>query len=413
MLKSWGEFATVVAGSAWAVRDTDVVVTPVFNRSGGSWLRRVLEFDVALAVAAFVALLVDPLVSHEISGLSPQAYVLAFVTALPLVQRRHFPVGTLAVVVPLLLACLAVFRPIHAAEAIIILMVFTVAIEGGRHRSVVVGALMAVVVVVAVVVNSHRPSAVDVFAYLTPVLAAVFAGQALRARQDLAKTIVEDAAREREAAARHRFDEERLSWAHEVHDIVGHALVAINVRAAAAARRERQVSRETDTVSALDDIAAASADALAELRGTLKMLRTGSREAAPMQPIAALADLPAMAERAGSAGLDVDLDVAGDLADLSPGYDHAGYRIVQESLTNVLNHSAARRARVTVRVSEEQLLIEVSDSGPPKAAVSSGGHGLLGMAERVAALGGTCEAGPAAGGWLVRAWLPLTPRSVE
>jgi signal transduction histidine kinase len=414
VLKSWGELTGIGHASSplRSAGDADRAVTRVVEHIGGASLRRVLEFDVAFAIAAFVALLVDPVVSNEISELSPLAYVLAFLTALPLAQRRRFPLGTLAVVVPLLLASLAVFRPNHAAVGILVLLVFTVALESGRHRSLMMGSLMAVVVVVAVIANAHHPSAVDVFAYLTPIVGAIFAGQALRARQELAKTIVEDAAREREAAAQHRFDEERLSWAHEAHDVVGHALVAVNVRAAAAARRERQAGRDNDTTSALDDIAAASAEALEELRGTLKVLRAISQEAVPLHAGAVLADVPALAERAESAGLQVELDAAGDLSNLAASYGHTGYRIVQEALTNVLNHSAARHAVVRLRVDDDQVLIEVSDDGPPKAAVSSGGHGLLGMAERAAALGGTCEAGPAADGWRVRVSLPLAPRPV-
>jgi signal transduction histidine kinase len=378
-------------------------------REGTAGWQRLLEFDVALAIAAFIALLLDPLASHEISGLTSLAYVLAFITALPLVQRRRFPLGTLVLVAPLLLACIAAFHPSRAAAAIIVLLVFTVALEGGRRRSLVAGSMVALVVIVAVLVRSRHDSAVDMVAYLSPVVGAVFAGQALRARQELAKTIVEDAARDREAQTQHRFDEERISWAHEVHDIVGHALVAINVRAVAAVRHERRSGNGSDTAAALDDIAAASAEALGELRGTLKVLRASDSASAPLHQLAVLANVGAVVARAKSAGLNVAIDVDGDPSVVGIRSGHAGYRIVQEALTNVLRHSGARCARVRICVDCDELLIEIWDGGPAKVAVAPGGHGLVGMAERAAALGGWCEAGPVDGGWMVGARLPLNP----
>ena len=384
-----------------------MTVGPVPERAG--WLHSTLQWDSAFAVAAFVALLVDPVLSNEIGRLTPLDYVLAFITALPLTRRRQFPLGTLGLVVPLLLGCLAVFHPNRAAAGIVALLVFTVALEGHRHRSVMVGAVMALVVIGAVLLTSRHYTAIEVFAYLTPVLGALLAGEALRARRELAKTLFEEAARERESRAQHRFDVERLTWAHEVHDIVGHALVAINVRAAAAARKERRAGTDSDTVNALDDIAASSASALSELRGTLKMLRSANLSVVPLSPAAVLADVATLARHAEGAGLSVALDICGDLASLSAGHGHAGYRIIQEALTNVLNHSAAHRARVKIELDDRRLLIEVLDPGPPKKAVSSGGHGIVGMAERARALGGTCEAGPGADGrgWQVLAIVPL------
>src|SRR5260370_23590512 len=99
---------------------------------GRPGLLRAPDLDIVLALAAFVALLVDPLLLHEITGLTPITVVLAFLTALPLVARRRFPLGVLAVVLPLLLACLAVFHPHRAAVGIVTLLVFTVGLEGGR-----------------------------------------------------------------------------------------------------------------------------------------------------------------------------------------------------------------------------------------------------------------------------------------
>jgi signal transduction histidine kinase len=378
------------------------------GRTGLRGLLRAPDIDLVLALAAFVALLADPLLSHKITELTPVMGVLALLTAVPLAARRRFPLGVLAIEVPLVLACLAVFHPNRAAVGIIMLLVFTVGLEGGRARSLVVGALMAPLVTAAVYITGQRPGASDVVAYASLVLGALFAGEALRARQALQRAIAEEAARAREAAARHRFDSERLALAHELHDVIGHTLVAINVRAAAAARRARK-GTGADAPAALDEIASASADALTELRTTLKALRAAQDEPAPLHPFQDLANLADLISGVKDAGLSVDLEVAGAPATLPAAVSHAGYRIVQEGLTNVLRHSTARQAQVRVEAGDRAVLIEVLDDGQTRAAtLPAGGHGLQGMRERAAALGGTCEAGPVNGsGWRVRAEIPI------
>jgi len=371
------------------------------------WLPRVADVDVLFALAAFGALLADPLLLHKVTGLTPAMWALSFLAAVPLVARRRFPLAVLAAEVPLLFACLAVAHPNRAAVGIAMLLVFTVGLEGGRTRSLVVGALMALLVTAAVFITGQRAESSDVIAYVSLVLGALLAGEALRARQALARTLAEEAARAREAAARHRFDAERLALANELHDVVGHTLVAINVRAAAAARRARKGG--ADGVTALDDIASASAGALAELRTTLKALRAAQDEPAPLHPVQDLASLAGLIAGVEEAGLSVQLEMAGAPASLPAPVGHAGYRIIQESLTNVLRHSTARQARVRVEASDRSLLIEVLDDGQPHApAVPAGGHGLAGMRERAASLGGSCEVGPVnGGGWRVRAEIPV------
>src|SRR5689334_17469456 len=241
------------------------------GRVGLEGLLRAPDIDQVLALIAFVALLVDPLLLHKVTHVTPVMGVLAFLTALPLVARRRFPLGVLAIELPLLMACLAVFHPNRAAVGIVMLLVFTVGLEGGRSRSLVVGALMAPIVTAAVFITGKRGGPLDVIAYCSLVLGALLAGETLRARQALGRALAEEGAREREASAQHRFDSERLDLAHELHDSIGHTLVAINVRASAAAHRERKAGR-ADTPTALDEIASVSAEALTELRTALKTL---------------------------------------------------------------------------------------------------------------------------------------------
>jgi signal transduction histidine kinase len=368
------------------------------------------DFDVVLAFIAFAALLIDPVVSHQVRELTPLAAGLGLVTAVPLVLRRRYPLGVLVTVVPLLLVCLAVFHPDHAAAGIVMVLVFTVGLHGDRARALVVGALMAPVVTAGWLITSTRGDvAVHLVAYVALVLGALAAGDAVRARQELVRVLAREEERERVAAVQHRFDEQRLRYAHELHDVVGHALVAINVRASAAAhlvRREQPVS----PVTALDEIASASAEALGELRAALRGLRNDDGEDAPLRPAAAgLADLGGLIAGVKGAGLTVDLDVTAAPEVIPPAIGHAGYRIVQEGLTNVLRHSTAGRACVRIGREEGALLVEVLDDGQPSAAAGTGGGlGLLGMRERAEALGGTCEAGRVpGGGWRIRARIPI------
>jgi signal transduction histidine kinase len=370
------------------------------------------DFDVVLAFIAFAALLIDPVATHQVTELTPLDATLALVTAVPLALRRRHPVGVLVTIVPLLLGCLAVFHPDHAAAGIVMVVVFTVGLHGHRARALVVGALMAPVVAGGVLITSRHldnDSAAKTVAYLALVLGALAAGDAVRARQDLVRVLAQEEERERAALARHRFDEQRLRYAHELHDIVGHALVAINVRASAGAhlaRREQPVS----PVAALEEIASTSAEALGELRAALKGLRSDDGEGVLLRPPGAgLADLDDLIAGVEGAGLAIELEMAAAPATIPPAIGHAGYRIVQESLTNVLRHSAAKQARVRIGREDGTLLVEVLDDGQTRAAAGTGdGHGLLGMRERAAALGGSCEAGRVpGGGWRVLARIPI------
>jgi hypothetical protein len=132
---------------------------------------------VLLALAAFAALLADPLLLHKVTGLTPAMVVLAFVAAVPLLLRSRFPLVVLAAEVPLLLGCLAVAHPNRAATGIVMLLVFTVGLEGHRVRSLVVGALMAAVMVTAVILTTPQPEPFEVVAYTALVLAALIAGR--------------------------------------------------------------------------------------------------------------------------------------------------------------------------------------------------------------------------------------------
>jgi signal transduction histidine kinase len=207
----------------------------------------------------------------------------------------------------------------------------------------------------------------------------------------------------RQEAAR-AADEERLRIAAEVHDVAGHGLAVIAMQAGVALH---VLDRKPEQARiALEEIRAASTQALDGLRATLASLRTPGADA-PLTPgLPGLADLPALAERISRAGVQVRLSSTGQAVPVPPAVDHAAYRIVQESLTNVLRHANADRARVTSAWSPDGLTVTVLDDG--RSAPGAEGSGIAGMRARTDAVGGTLRAGPASGGGFeVVATLPL------
>ncbi len=166
-------------------------------RSALRGLLRGPDLDVVLAFIAFAAPLIDPLASHQVKELTPLDTGLALVTALPLVMRRRYPLGVLVTVVPLLLVCLAVFHPDHAAAAVVMLVVFTVGLNGHRARALVVGALMAPVVAAGVLITSTGGDVpLKTVAYVAVVLGALAAGDAVRTRQELVRVLAQEEERD-------------------------------------------------------------------------------------------------------------------------------------------------------------------------------------------------------------------------
>src|SRR5947209_6476760 len=252
-------------------------------------LREAPEVDVAWSLAAFVILLADPGLGWDEGHLNVSTVVLAGATSLPLVVRRRYPLGALVAVTGGLLACLAVFHANVAAVGVIMFALYTVGLQGRRLRSLLVAAGMAPVVAAAVVITSKAGfEAGPALARLALLLAALTAGDARRGRLALVRARAEEADRRREAAAVHRFDEERLRLAHELHDTIAHRLVGINTQAAAAVHLQRK--QPDHSFDALQNIVQSSADALAELRSTLRIVRPDVDEA-PLRPAQSLSDL--------------------------------------------------------------------------------------------------------------------------
>jgi signal transduction histidine kinase len=213
------------------------------------------------------------------------------------------------------------------------------------------------------------------------------------------------AERERDLAAREAVVEERARIARELHDAIAHNVSMMVVQAGAERRvLDEQQSSTREVLATVEEI---GRGALTEMRRLVGMLRTDNDD--PLTPQPGLADLSRLVVQVREAGLPVELHVEGEPRELPVGLELSAYRIVQEALTNALKHAGEASASVHVRYGADSLELEVVDDGAgAPTRVDSGGHGLVGMRERVALYGGRFEAGRRpAGGFTVRVLLPI------
>jgi signal transduction histidine kinase len=241
-------------------------------------------------------------------------------------------------------------------------------------------------------------------------------GDNLRVRRAYTRQLEDRAAElehEREEKAAQAVTEERARIARELHDVVAHYVSVMVVQAAAA---RRVADKDPDAArGALQAVEMAGRTALAEMRRMLEVLRADDPGMGP-QP--GLGEIERLIQQVRDAGLPVELSIEGSVCCLPAGMDLAAYRIVQEALTNTVKHGGRATARVAVRYTPDTLEIEVVDDGRGAAAplltvADGGGHGLIGMNERVALFGGVLEAGPVlTGGYRVLARMPIEPDDI-
>jgi signal transduction histidine kinase len=345
--------------------------------------------SVSFAAAGFVS-------GNPDRPVDPLGLALIAMAGSALAVRRRWPLPTLAVVTVLTSGYLVVGYPYGLIMVSFLVAVYTAARYLPMDRSGTAAAAALVVLLTHLLTNSAAlPGLLGVVPGSAWVVVPYAIGVTVRLRRqslDLARA----------EAVRQRVDEERLRVAQEVHDVVGHGLAAIKMQADVALH---VLPRRPDQAeAALTTISRTSTEALGELRATLALVRRTGADPA-RSPAPGLGQVEDLRRRMGEAGMRVDLDVSGAPRALPPAVDLAGYRVVQESLTNVLRHSRAKIA--TVRVGYRTDTVVVTISNP--AASAPGRHdglGIPGMRERVEALGGQFSAGPADGRFEVRAVLP-------
>lgn len=392
--------------------------------------------DVALAVGVLVCMLAGSLVDpHGPDGVTwtlrapdPLSLVLVVLAAAALPFRRRAPRAVLALTGAASLVESVTGNPRVPVAMCVVLALYTVASTTDRPTAWRAGLLTTTVLTGAAMTVGPLPwyaqENLGIFAW-TGIGAT--AGDAVRSRRAFIQAIrerAERAERTREEEARRRVAEERLRIARDLHDIVAHHIALVNVQAGVAAHVMDK--RPDQAKEALTHVREASRSALGELRATVGLLRQSGEPEALTEPAPGLDRLDELAGTFRSAGLRVLVareDRRPDHAPaLSAAVDLAAYRVVQEALTNIQKHAGARaKAEVSVVRVGPHLEVTVLDDGTgavhPDTLVAvgdGGGHGLLGMRERVTALRGTLTTGPRhGGGFRVHAILPVEPRAAR
>jgi len=237
------------------------------------------------------------------------------------------------------------------------------------------------------------------------------AGDRTRTRRAYLAELQERAAqleREREEHVRRATDEERSRIARELHDVIAHNVSVIAVQAGAA--RTTAAADPDRSRATLELIERTARSTLGELRALLGVLRKSGEPAPLRQPQPTLAQLDELVAQSRDAGLHVELRVEGEARAVAAIADLCAYRVVQECLTNAMKHAPGANVNVLLRYGPRDLLVTVVDDGPGPAEAGPAGHGLIGMRERLALVGGTLAVGPAlGGGFRVEARLPIDP----
>jgi signal transduction histidine kinase len=345
--------------------------------------------DVLLAVAVAAAMTLTITVADEPDSRSPDvlAYLLGVATGALLLLRRHWPLGVLIASIGMLWIYYSLGYPAFSPA---------VPLAAAAYSAAAAGQLLGAAGLLAGVVlfsfgwqtlgDDADPLSVlgrDAIADTALLASVLLLAEALRNRRAWANEVAE-----------RRVGEERLRIARDLHDVMAHTIAGINVQAGVAADALDDAPEQAR--AALRTIREQSRETMAELKGTVEVLRA---------PAPGLAELDVLVRMAAGAGVEVDVAVDGPQRTLPGAVDLTAYRIVQESLTNVVRHAQATAATVRVTYKPEAVELQVSDDG--RGGNGRGGYGLVGMRERTAAVGGTLTAGPApGGGFQVRARLP-------
>ncbi|MFB6957069.1 sensor histidine kinase [Streptomyces sp. NPDC056309] len=372
---------------------------------------------VCMVVGSFVGPRADHVVSWGVRRPELLSLVLMVLGAAALVFRRRAPRTVLAVTGTMSVVEFVTGDPRASVAMSAVVALFTAAAATDRLTTLRLGLTTMTVLTGAAMLAGPMPwyaqENLAIFAW-TGMAAA--GGDAVRSRRAFVHAIrerAERAERTREEEARRRVAEERLRIARDLHDVVAHHIALVNVQAGVAAHVMDK--RPDQAKEALGHVREASRSALDELRATVGLLRQSGDPEAPTEPAPGLDRLDELAGTFRSAGLHVEVARADHGTTLPAAVDLAAFRVIQEALTNVQKHAGTRaKAEVSVVRVGPHIEITVLDDGAGEAAgpQAGGGHGLLGMRERVTALAGALTTGPRyGGGFRVHAILPVETRT--
>jgi signal transduction histidine kinase len=400
-------------------------VTTTLDRARCRLQAHPLALDAALAAGVLVCMVVgsfvDPNGQRGVSwGLRrPDLLSLVLMTlgAVALVFRRRAPRTVLAVTATVSVVECVTGDPRAPVAMSAVVALFTVAAATDRHTTWRLGLLTMTVLTGAAMLAGPLPwyaqENLAIFAWTGMAAAGGDAVRSRRAFVDAIRERAERAERTREEEARRRVAEERLRIARDLHDVVAHHIALVNVQAGVAAHVMDK--RPDQAKEALAHVREAGRSALNELRATVGLLRQSGDPEAPTEPAPGLDRLDELVGTFRSAGLHVEVARADHGTTLPAAVDLAAFRIIQEALTNVQKHAGTQaKAEVSVVRVGPNIEVTVLDDGAGEehGDETGGGHGLLGMRERVTALRGTLTTGPRyGGGFRVHAILPLKTRT--
>lgn len=370
-----------------------------------------------IAAAFVIAAAFIPFLEEKFRPGDAVTLAIALAPALVLPLRRRWPIPVLASVILLFgagasLGMLAPGIVIAASVAM-----FAVTNRSPRRTGLIIAGCAALAIILLSLLASigsvFDPRAVQ---FVVSVAFAAAAGDATRSRREYIRAVVERADRAeqtRESEARRRVTEERLRIARDLHDAVAHQISVISLNAGVATSALE--SRPEKAREALSTIRSAARSVLTEIGDLLEVLRTADDDSEiGSAPQPGLEQVHVLVEQFARAGLTVKVRIEGDPGTLAGAADLVAYRVIQEALTNAHKHGAEHRAHVLLAVDEEKAVIIVTNpvavsatSSRPSERDPRGGHGLLGLRERVASVRGSVSTGPVPGGYRVAATLPL------
>jgi signal transduction histidine kinase len=422
-----------------AYRDAVRSVTPADGpqrRSLPGWAVAEGPFGVRLFDAGIVVLVIAAIEVNVITGSGPgavpldlRAYLLGALLAAPILFRHRYPFQVMLACAALIFLYYIFARRNISPAPVFFVPLYDATLAGYLIWAVSIAAGFMLTGLIVVEVSTGQGLASLFSEFLSQIVILVLAvtmGKVTRSRQVLAAetaTRLRLAEEERAAEAARVVAEERLRIARELHDTVAHSMATITVQAGSALHLLDSGGPVRPVRTALTAIRETSKDALTEMRSVLGQLRrseSGDRVGAGVPGQTGLVRLEALRDAVTAAGAPVTVTVEGDRRPLPAEADHSAYRILQESLTNVLRHAGpGSSAHVCLRYQPDALTITVTNDGPPggngvlpddvpAGSVPAGGHGIDGMRERATSVGGELSAGPLPdGGFQVRAMLPV------